>query len=115
MSQEAQLESAHGHGEDAKRGMEFKDGRAERNLGSGITATVTGILKKELNAPDNDSDLWNYDLHAEVSNGVVHVTGVLTLKKKGKADSCSILKVAVDLGVAVNSQVSNRNPGESFD
>ena len=24
---------------------------------------------------DSDSDLWNYDLHAEVSNGVVHVTG----------------------------------------
>jgi hypothetical protein len=119
MSQEAQLESVHGHGtkKDVKRGMEFKDGRAEQEMWGewNDSDSDRDIEERVQMLLDSDSDLWNYDLHAEVSNGVVHVTGVVDVEEE-KEKLRQLLNIEgvrqLDLGVAVNSQVSNLEPKE---
>ena len=59
---------------------------------------------------DSDSDLWTYDLRAEVSHGVVHVTGVVDVEQE-KQRLEQLLNMegirGLDLGVTVNSLVSN--------
>lgn len=118
-SQLAQLGSVHGHGtkKNVKRGMEFKDGRAEQEMWgewneSGSDRDLEERVQMLL---DSDSDLWTYDLHAEVSNGIVHVTGVVDVEEE-KEKLEQLIKIegirGIDMGVAVNAQVSNLEPEE---
>lgn len=118
-SQQAQLGSVHGHGtkKDVKRGMEFKDGRAEQEMwGEWNEAGSDRDLEERVQMLlDSDSDLWPYDLHAEVSNGIVHVAGVVDVEEeKQKLEQLVNIKGVrgIDLGVAINAQVSNLEPKE---
>ena len=118
-SQQAQLASVHGHGtkKDVKRGMQFKDGHAEKEMwgewnSSGSDRDLEERVQMLL---DSDSDLWTYDLHSEVSNGVVHVTGVVDVEQE-KEKLAHLLNIEgvreLDLSVAINAQVSGLEPKE---
>lgn len=118
-SQQAQLGSKHGHGtkKDVKRGMEYKDGRREQEIwGEWNQAGSDRDLEERVQMLlDSDSDLWPYDLHSEVSNGVVHVTGVVDVEEE-KDKLRSLLDIegveGLNLSVAVNAQVSGLEPKE---
>mgnify|MGYP001264993885 FL=1 len=89
-SQLAQLKSAHDHGtkKDVKRGMEFKDGRAEKEMwGEWNEPFSDWTLEERVQMIlDSDADLWKYDLHSSVENGVVEVTGVVDVGRKGASE-----------------------------
>jgi len=119
-SQQSQLESVHGHGtrKDVKRGMEYKDGRFEQEIwGEWNEAGSDRDLEERVQMLlDSDSDLWPYDLHAEVSNGVVRITGVVDVEEeKRKLEQLVNIEgiQGMEVGVAVNSQVSNLEPKEA--
>jgi hypothetical protein len=97
--------------------MEFKDGRAEQEMwGEWNEAGSDRDLEERVQMVlDSDSDLWTYDLHAEVNNGVAHVTGVVDVEQE--VDKLkNLLDIeglrGLDLGVAVNAQVGNLEPKE---
>ena len=113
MSQPAQLESVHGGiRKDVKRGIEHKDGPREQEVwGEWDNRDSDMDLEERVQMLlDSDADLWTYDLNAEVSNGVVHVKGVVDVEEEKKKLE-QLLNIEgvrqLDLGVAVNSQVSN--------
>lgn len=119
-SQYSQLESVHGHGtkKDVKRGMEYKDGRFEQEIwGERNEAGSDRDLEERVQMLlDSDSDLWPYDLHAEVSNGVVRITGVVDVEEeKHKLEQLVNIEGirGMELEVAVNFQVSNLEPKEA--
>lgn len=113
-SQKAQLESKHGHGtkKDVKRGMEFKDGRAEKEMwGEQNQAGSDRDLEERVQMLlDSDSGLWNYDLHSQVSNGVIQINGVVDVEEE-KDKLRHLMNIegsrGLELNVAVNAQVSN--------
>ena len=114
-SQKAQLQSVHGHGtkKDVKRGMEFKDGRAEQEIWGEWNehGSDRDLEERVQMVLDSDHDLWNYDLHSRVESGRVYITGVVDVEDEKERLEDLIRNVEgvrdVEIGVAVDAEASN--------
>lgn len=98
--------------------MEFFDGRTERERWGELdqAGTDRDIEDQVDILLNSDSDLWNYDLHPQVSNGVISITGIVNVAEDVEKLR-NLVNIegnrGVELNVAVNAEVSNLDPQDT--